>query len=322
MIRGRRLAILGVLGIAAALSPAGRPAATSHAAGFAGQWNALLVEQCDRNPANETLCNNLLVPWLGRALVSFQANCDAAGTCTFTEAVSWLGVARGAPTCTLGIATTPFSSFCTAVFSGHAVVGQTGLVPTFRVTDEDEYFYGNPFSGAAVIKIHNPLPKYPFDTGIPAVSGVFPDTTKNLQLLGVLPAGVSAPPGATFAGVISQQGAAGTVVLWFPLPPTTDGPGTSHAFVVGWFSANPGSGQVDFGPGPGCSGLVETATSDLVPRATAHIVVVSGNDLPGTVGDVGILAGASYQFRTVTVTGTGTEINANSGTCHTAQIPA
>jgi alpha-tubulin suppressor-like RCC1 family protein len=93
------------------------------------------------------------------------------------------------------------------------------------------------------------------------------------------------------------------------------------SFTVTFPSDMPGQGEVYFDSGPGCLGLVEVATHDLHPGTTAHTVIVTGNDLPGTVGNNGILPGATYWFEAVTVTRTGTEIDDNLGACYRVTIP-
>jgi lysophospholipase L1-like esterase len=92
-----------------------------------------------------------------------------------------------------------------------------------------------------------------------------------------------------------------------------------HGFFVSWVSAVPGQGLVYFGSGPGCLGLVQVATQDLGPAGgTVHLVYVTGNDLPGTVGNSGILPGQTYTYETVTVTGASSQIDNNAGKCYTA----
>jgi phospholipase C len=66
------------------------------------------------------------------------------------------------------------------------------------------------------------------------------------------------------------------------------------AFEVSFTSSTSGQGEVYFGSGPGCQGLVEVATRDAGTGTTDHRVLVQGNDLPGTVGDNGIVPGATY----------------------------
>lgn len=103
---------------------------------------------------------------------------------------------------------------------------------------------------------------------------------------------------------------------------TTPGvPGTSASFTVIFPSMAPGQGQVYFGSGPGCFGLVEVATRDVEAGTTHHTVVVTGNDLPGTAGDNGIQPGATYWFEVVTATSSGPEIDNNSGACYSVTIP-
>jgi hypothetical protein len=50
-------------------------------------------------------------------------------------------------------------------------------------------------------------------------------------------------------------------------------------------------------------------------------VVVTGNDLPGTVGDIGITPGATYFFEAVTSTPSGMEVDNNGGSCFRVTIP-
>lgn len=102
---------------------------------------------------------------------------------------------------------------------------------------------------------------------------------------------------------------------------STSNTGTTASFRVAFSSAAPGQGMVFFGSGPGCAGLVEVATRDLHPGTTGHTVVVTGNDLPGTIGDNGIQPGMTYSYEAVTVTNSGTETNNNGGTCFTVTIP-
>jgi streptogramin lyase len=100
----------------------------------------------------------------------------------------------------------------------------------------------------------------------------------------------------------------------------SSGLGTSASFTVSFGSSTPGQGEVYFGSGPGCRGLVEVATEDIHPGTTQHSVVVTGNDLPGTIGDNGIQVGATYWYETVTVTSAGTEIDTNGGKCYSVAI--
>jgi hypothetical protein len=98
--------------------------------------------------------------------------------------------------------------------------------------------------------------------------------------------------------------------------------GTSASFTVTFSSAAPGQGMVFFGSGPGCTGLVQVATRDLHSGTTEHTVVVTGNDLPGTVGNNGIQPGMTYSYEVVTVSSSGTEVNNNSGQCYSVTIPS
>ena len=96
----------------------------------------------------------------------------------------------------------------------------------------------------------------------------------------------------------------------------------AHGFFVTFNSAAPGQSEVYFGSGPGCLGLVEVATRDLQPLGgTTHLVYVSGNDLPGTVGDNGIIPGVSYAYETVTLSPVGQIVDNNGGKCYTGSQP-
>lgn len=97
------------------------------------------------------------------------------------------------------------------------------------------------------------------------------------------------------------------------------GPGLTGRFTVMFSSATPGQGEVLFGTS--CNGLVETATQDRHAGTTQHAVIVTGNDLPGTVGDNGIQPGVTYYFEVVTVTSTGTIVDNNNGACYKVTIP-
>lgn len=93
----------------------------------------------------------------------------------------------------------------------------------------------------------------------------------------------------------------------------------TQGFAVTFTSTNPGQGRILFGPS--CSALVMTATRDVGAGTTSHTVFVTGNDLPGTVGDVGLLPGARYYYEAVTVSPSGTEIDNNGGNCYAVTIP-
>jgi lysophospholipase L1-like esterase len=97
----------------------------------------------------------------------------------------------------------------------------------------------------------------------------------------------------------------------------------ASGFFATFTSATSGVSKVYFGSGPGCLGLVEVATQDLQPAGgTTHIVYVSGNDLPETVGSNGIIPGVSYAYETVTSTPVGEVIDNNGGKCYTGSQPA
>jgi phospholipase C len=107
------------------------------------------------------------------------------------------------------------------------------------------------------------------------------------------------------------------------LDPQTGAPlSDQQAFEVSFASTVPGQGTVYFGSGPGCSGLVEVATQDAGAGTTDHRVLVAGNDLPGTVGDNGIVPGMTYWYEVVTTNTSGTEIDDNAGKCYSVSIPA
>ncbi|HEX8919325.1 MAG TPA: alkaline phosphatase family protein [Chloroflexota bacterium] len=109
--------------------------------------------------------------------------------------------------------------------------------------------------------------------------------------------------------------------------PMTDlftGTGTSiplsqtQGFAVTFSSSAPGQGMVLFGPS--CNALVETATNDLSAGTTTHTVLVTGNDLPGTIGNVGLTPGTTYAYEAETVTPNGVQIDNNGGNCYYATI--
>ncbi len=92
----------------------------------------------------------------------------------------------------------------------------------------------------------------------------------------------------------------------------------AQGFAVTFTSTNAGQGSVYFGPT--CGSLVEVATRDLSAGTTTHTVLVQGNDLPGTVGDIGLTPGATYAYEVVTATRSGTEIDNNGGQCYYVTI--
>jgi len=107
------------------------------------------------------------------------------------------------------------------------------------------------------------------------------------------------------------------------LDPQTGAPlPDQQGFEVTFSSSQPGQGMVYFGAGPACRGLVEVATRDAGGGTTNHDVLVQGNDLPGTVGDNGIVPGVTYWFEAVTSTRSGTEMDRNGGKCYSVTIPS
>lgn len=111
-----------------------------------------------------------------------------------------------------------------------------------------------------------------------------------------------------------------------PMTDLFSGTGTSlsldqtRGFAVTFTSAQPGQGYVLFGSGPGCQGLVETATRDLGAGTTTHTVLVTGNDLPGTVGDIGLTPGATYSYEVVTASSSGNQVDNNGGACYSFTV--
>lgn len=95
----------------------------------------------------------------------------------------------------------------------------------------------------------------------------------------------------------------------------------ANSFTVSFSSTSPGDGRVLFGSGPGCLGLVQVGTQDQNLGTTSHTVTVTGNDLPGTVGDAGIQPGTTYWYETVTLTRSGEEIDRNGGRCYSVTTP-
>lgn len=88
----------------------------------------------------------------------------------------------------------------------------------------------------------------------------------------------------------------------------------TQGFAVTFTSSAPGQGLIYFGPS--CDALVETATNDVTAGSTSHTVFVTGNDLPGSVGNIGLTPGATYYYEAVTVTPSGQQIDNNSGQCY------
>lgn len=115
-----------------------------------------------------------------------------------------------------------------------------------------------------------------------------------------------------------------TAIRWTRLMPParlvqTVAVDTGH-FEVTFPSTKPGDGRVFFGSGPGCMGVVQVATRDQGRGTTTHDVLVTGNDLPGTVGNIGITPGASYSYEVLTISSSGTEVDDNGGKCYRVTI--
>jgi hypothetical protein len=164
------------------------------------------------------------------------------------------------------------------------------------------------------VTIHLPFGPYPLDIGTPAASVSF--TTQQTLGLSTAP-----PPGVTALGIVARSDGPNPPAVALALPATQSGPGLSDSFLVAFYSSQPAQGRVLFGSGPGCSGLVEVATQDYFSGAKAHTVLVTGNDLAGTVGDVGILPGQTYWYETVSVTSSGAQVDDNGGKCYSVTMP-
>jgi hypothetical protein len=104
------------------------------------------------------------------------------------------------------------------------------------------------------------------------------------------------------------------------LPPTSRSTllALTQGFAVTFYSQNPGQGDVLFGPS--CTALVETATRDSDAGTTTHTVLVTGNDLPGTIGDNGLVPLAVYWYEVQTVSPQGIETDNNGGKCYQVTI--
>jgi parallel beta-helix repeat protein len=138
-------------------------------------------------------------------------------------------------------------------------------------------------------------------------------TTSGNKISAALPIVHASPPAFTGTGlnrtfVVPQLGFTAT--------------STSSSFTVGFSSAKPGQGFVLFGTGPGCTGLVQVATRDQGAGTTSHIVQVTGNDLAGTIGDIGLTPGATYYYELLTASSSGVEVDNNGGSCYKVTVPA
>lgn len=316
MYKARRLVLAIAIAVTMVFVPAMRsiPAAHAQYESYAGHWTFYAYFSCDRNPQNTQLCF-LLLFGLHSYELAFDANVDASGHFTYTETFQATNNVPGAPpACTPAIFAIPWNGFCNGTETGDGILrpgypGPNGP-PDFYQTSEIGTFQGNP-----PIHVVNPLPPnlYPFDTGIAALPGVF-DTAAYLRLVQFLGPGQPAPPGVTVLVVTKHQPIGVPLVA----PP---GQGISRDFMVFWNSKAPGQGQVYFGSGPGCTGLVNVATSDLFAGTTEHGFVVMGDELAGSSGDNGIQPGATYWYERVTVTSSGVEVDNNGGKCYSVTIP-
>jgi hypothetical protein len=97
---------------------------------------------------------------------------------------------------------------------------------------------------------------------------------------------------------------------------------TRSSFTVTFASRLPGTGRVYFGSGAGCQGLVEVATQDRSTNPMVHTVTVTGNDLPGTVGDNGIQPNTTYWYEVATSTASGEQLDNNDGRCYSVTTAA
>jgi hypothetical protein len=126
--------------------------------------------------------------------------------------------------------------------------------------------------------------------------------------------------GAEFGGTAVNQGQAAALIAngWALLRQVTSATG-GVSFQVDFKSFTPGQGEVIFGPS--CSALVMVATQDTGAGTTEHHVTVTGNELASTVGDNGLVPGATYYYESITLTASGQEVNSNGGNCYTVTIP-
>jgi predicted lipoprotein with Yx(FWY)xxD motif len=122
------------------------------------------------------------------------------------------------------------------------------------------------------------------------------------------------------SGMPSQTAPSERSVTAIPLL-TDSASGTSASVMVAFTIKGSGRAIVLFGSGPGCSGLVETATQDTGAGTSSHTIVVGGNEMPGTVGNNGIQPGATYSFEVITVSSSGQEVDDNHGKCYTVTMP-
>lgn len=159
-----------------------------------------------------------------------------------------------------------------------------------------------PGEEAVVLVWHSDHQTHGLSIGAPGV------TSHNQLIFRVPPAGTASASGA------------GTVAVT-PRVISSDG-GLSASFTVTFSSAAAGQGEVYFGQGPGCTGLVGVATEDRGAGTTHHSVTVTGNDLPGTIGSSAIQPGTTYSFEVLTVTPSGLETDTNNRACYVVTVPA
>jgi hypothetical protein len=307
-----RLIAVAMLVVTALLLPVARASAADN---YTGTWSVLTVLQC----TNPDFCSQLFGPNGATYLVNgLEITCADANNCTYRAYVVIEDNAPGAPkTCDPSVFGTPFAGTCRDTETGTVEVkpGISGM-PDFFITDETANYYETGLQ--PLIGVHLPAgtANYPLDTSDPAVPGVY-GTAPNLSWTGLLPTNGVVPPGVSIVTVIARS----ATPLALPVI-NQSSVGTSAAFVVSSFGAAPGTARVYFGTGSACTGLVGTGTQDAYPGFDLHAVLVSGNDLAGTVGDSGIAPGTTY-FYEVETTGAsgGVSLDSNGGKCYSVAIP-
>jgi parallel beta-helix repeat protein len=156
-------------------------------------------------------------------------------------------------------------------------------------------------------------------TGVmnPVISGNA--NTAGTRLLQLAQSSVPAP-GAGPVTLPNGGALAGSVVEAMP-DVVVRGGGATASFAVTFASASKGVGAVYFAPGTACTGLVEVGANDTGAGTTSHSVVVTGNDMPGSVGDNGLVPGMTYSFEVVTSSSAGTTVDNNGGACYQVTLP-
>lgn len=128
--------------------------------------------------------------------------------------------------------------------------------------------------------------------------------------------------GAEFGGATWNDGAAqGLTTAGWNLLNQVTGNANGYTFEVSFRNPAAGQGVVLFGTGPGCTGLVNVATMDRTPGGNSHNIVVTGNDLPATVGNIGITPGTTYWYEQGVITPTGMVLDNNGGNCYSITVP-